>query len=53
MRIEKSLADILDELAALPPASTVETVDGGALVIHLPDGKLVEVLTHSHVDSAS
>lgn len=50
MRKEKALANIIDELYKYPCDSTVEPIDGGALVIHLPDGSLAEVITFSHVD---
>ena len=43
-RKEKALAVILDELGNFPPDSTIEPIDGGALVIHFPDGRTADVL---------
>jgi hypothetical protein len=53
MRKEKSLGAIIAELEDFPRASTVEPVDGGAIVLHLPDGKVAEVITFYHEDDAS
>lgn len=53
MRKEKALAIIIEELGEFPPDSTVEPTDGGALVIHLPDGELAEVIVFSHEDAQS
>lgn len=45
MRKEKPLSAIITELSKFPQDSTLEPVDGGALVIHLPDGRTAEVIT--------
>ena len=50
MRKEKTLAAIIEELRAFPPDSTVEPIDGGALVIHLPNGQMEEVVTFTDIE---
>ena len=50
IRREKPLSVIIDELRQFPPESTIEPVDGGAICIHLPNGRIAEVITFTYED---
>lgn len=53
IRREKPLSIIIDELRQFPPQSTIEPMDGGAICIHLPDGKMDSVVTFTDDEEVS